>query len=52
MQQAERFYVSLGYASPASFWTESDLYPVPQAGRCKNAPGERVARRSNSDVHR
>ncbi len=29
-QQAERFYVSLGYpALPSSFWERSDLYPLP-----------------------
>ena len=29
-QQAERFYVSLGYPPlPQSFWEKSDLYPVP-----------------------
>jgi peptidyl-dipeptidase A len=39
VQQAERFYVSLGYPSlPASFWSESDLYPVPAGNpRRKNA---------------
>ena len=30
VQQAERFYTSMGYeALPASFWELSDLYPVP-----------------------
>ena len=29
-KQAERFYVSMGFpALPASFWTKSDLYPLP-----------------------
>jgi peptidyl-dipeptidase A len=30
VQQAERFYVSLGYSQlPPTFWERSDLYPVP-----------------------
>jgi peptidyl-dipeptidase A len=31
VQQAERFYVSLGYPQlPQTFWERSDLYPVPE----------------------
>lgn len=31
VQQAERFYVSMGFPElPESFYTESDLYPVPE----------------------
>jgi peptidyl-dipeptidase A len=39
VQQAERFYVSMGFPSlPASFWERSDLYPVPEGQeRQKNA---------------
>ncbi len=39
VQQAERFYVSLGYDQlPQSFWERSDLYPVPEGEtRLKNA---------------
>lgn len=39
VQQAERFYVSMGFPNlPPSFWTESDLYPVPEGQtRRKNA---------------
>ncbi len=39
VRQAERFYVSLGFPElPASFWSESDLYPVPAGQtRRKNA---------------
>jgi peptidyl-dipeptidase A len=39
IQQAERFYVSLGFRPlPASFWERSDLYPVPEGqSRRKNA---------------
>jgi peptidyl-dipeptidase A len=38
VEQAERFYVSLGFAElPASFWELSDLYPLPEgAGYKKN----------------
>ena len=38
MKQAERFYVSLGFAQlPESFWELSDLYPLPEgAGYKKN----------------
>jgi len=38
VQQAERFYVSLGFPSlPATFWERSSLYPVPEgAGYKKN----------------
>jgi len=38
VQQAERFYVSLGFpALPASFWEKSSLYPLaPDAGFKKN----------------
>jgi peptidyl-dipeptidase A len=38
VQQAERFYVSLGFDSlPASFWKNSSLYPLPpDAGYKKN----------------
>ncbi|MDH3196751.1 MAG: M2 family metallopeptidase [Candidatus Krumholzibacteria bacterium] len=38
VEQAERFYVSLGFAKlPASFWELSDLYPLPEgAGYKKN----------------
>jgi peptidyl-dipeptidase A len=38
-EQAERFYVSMGYAPlPKSFWEKSDLYPVPAGGlRRKNS---------------
>jgi peptidyl-dipeptidase A len=37
-QQAERFYVSLGFPNlPATFWERSSLYPVPEgAGYKKN----------------
>jgi len=35
-QQAERFYVSLGYPPlPQSFWEKSDLYPLPAAAEFK-----------------
>jgi peptidyl-dipeptidase A len=43
VEQAERFYVSMGFSElPDSFWTASDLYPVPPAtgsapARMKNA---------------
>ncbi|HET7294217.1 MAG TPA: M2 family metallopeptidase [Vicinamibacteria bacterium] len=39
VKTAERFYVGLGFPLlPASFWTKSDLYPVPADGpRKKNA---------------
>ncbi len=39
IHQAERFYVSMGFAQlPASFWENSDLYPVPDGEtRRKNA---------------
>lgn len=39
VEQAERFYTSMGFPSlPASFWTDSDLYPVPAGQtRRKNA---------------
>jgi peptidyl-dipeptidase A len=39
VEQAERFYVSLGYQElPDTFWTSSDLYPVPEGQtRMKNA---------------
>lgn len=39
VKQAEAFYVSLGFpALPGSFWTKSDLYPVPAgSGRKKNS---------------
>ncbi|MDQ3032207.1 MAG: M2 family metallopeptidase [Myxococcota bacterium] len=39
LQQAERFYVSMGFPSlPPSFWEDSDLYPVPEGEeRRKNA---------------
>lgn len=39
VQQAERFYTSMGFAPlPASFWQNSDLYPVPEGQtRRKNA---------------
>jgi peptidyl-dipeptidase A len=39
VEQAERFYVSMGFAElPDSFWTASDLYPVPEGqSRRKNA---------------
>jgi peptidyl-dipeptidase A len=31
LEQAERFYVSMGFPElPQSFWDESDLYPVPE----------------------
>lgn len=38
-EQAERFYVSLGFPElPDSFWRDSDLYPVPEGEtRRKNA---------------
>ncbi len=38
VKTAERFYMGLGFpALPASFWTKSDLYPVPADGpRKKN----------------
>jgi peptidyl-dipeptidase A len=38
VKTAERFYVGLGFpALPATFWTKSDLYPVPADGpRKKN----------------
>ncbi|WP_053232681.1 M2 family metallopeptidase [Sandaracinus amylolyticus] len=39
VQQAERFYVSMGFPNlPQSFWEQSDLYPVPEGEtRRKNA---------------
>jgi peptidyl-dipeptidase A len=39
LHQAERFYVSMGFAElPESFWRDSDLYPVPDGQtRRKNA---------------
>lgn len=39
VQQAERFYVSMGFAPlPKSFWEKSDLYPVPAGEtRSKNS---------------
>lgn len=39
VEQAERFYVSMGFSElPDSFWTASDLYPVPEGqARMKNA---------------
>jgi len=39
VEQAERFYVSMGFAElPESFWTKSDLYPAdPKSGRKKNS---------------
>jgi peptidyl-dipeptidase A len=38
-EQAERFYVSLGFPRlPRSFWEKSDLYPAdPKSGRKKNS---------------
>jgi len=38
VQQAEAFYVSMGFPSlPSSFWEKSDLYPVPEGSdRKKN----------------
>jgi len=38
-EQAERFYVSLGFPKlPKSFWEKSDLYPAdPKTGRKKNS---------------
>ncbi len=38
-EQAERFYVSLGFPHlPRSFWEKSDLYPAdPKSGRKKNS---------------
>lgn len=41
VKTAENFYVSLGFAKlPASFWTKSDLYPVPAGNpRKKNTHG-------------
>jgi peptidyl-dipeptidase A len=38
-EQAERFYVSLGFPKlPKSFWEKSDLYPAdPSSGRKKNS---------------
>jgi peptidyl-dipeptidase A len=38
-EQAERFYVSLGFPKlPESFWEKSDLYPTdPKSGRKKNS---------------
>ncbi len=38
-EQAERFYVSLGFTRlPKSFWEKSDLYPAdPKSGRKKNS---------------
>jgi peptidyl-dipeptidase A len=38
-EQAERFYVSLGFSKlPRSFWEKSDLYPAdPKTGRKKNS---------------
>ncbi len=38
-EQAERFYVSLGFSKlPKSFWEKSDLYPAdPKSGRKKNS---------------
>ncbi len=39
VEQAERFYTSMGFAElPDSFWESSDLYPVPEGqARMKNA---------------
>ena len=39
VEQAERFYVSMGFPElPETFWTRSDLYPVPEGEpRRKNA---------------
>ncbi len=39
VQQAERFYVSMGFPSlPTTFWEGSDLYPVPEGqARQKNS---------------
>ncbi|GAB4206719.1 MAG: hypothetical protein OHK0013_23650 [Sandaracinaceae bacterium] len=39
IEQAERFYTSMGFAElPDSFWEASDLYPVPEGqSRMKNA---------------
>ncbi len=40
VEQAERFYVSLGFPGlPRSFYEKSDLYPAdPKSGRKKNSP--------------
>jgi peptidyl-dipeptidase A len=36
VEQAERFYVSLGFEQlPKSFWTKSDLYPLPEGADYK-----------------
>jgi peptidyl-dipeptidase A len=36
VEQAERFYVSLGFEElPESFWTKSDLYPLPEGADYK-----------------
>jgi len=36
VEQAERFYVSLGFSKlPASFWEKSDLYPLPEGAAYK-----------------
>ncbi len=52
VQQAERFYVSLGYSAlPQTFWTESDLYPVPAGStRRKNAHASAWHMDLNADV--
>ncbi|WP_367872537.1 M2 family metallopeptidase [Luteolibacter sp. Populi] len=37
VKTAESFYTGMGFEKmPASFWTKSDLYPVPKGGRKKN----------------
>ena len=46
-EQAERFYVSLGFPKlPKSFYEKSDLYPAdPKSGRKKNSHATRLAHR-------
>lgn len=43
VQQAERFYTSMGFSPlPQTFWVNSDLYPVPEGA----TPGERTRRKN------
>ena len=58
-EQAERFYVSLGFPGlPKSFWEKSDLYPAdPKSGPEEEQPRQRLAhrpgrRRPQPDVDR
>ncbi len=51
-EQAERFYVSLGFPRlPSSFWAKSDLYPAdPKSGRKKNSHASAWHINLNDDV--